>query len=69
MFYSQNGYQAKDFTLIATYTVPGTNVRVSLRKGDVSVVLLYVMEEFNRYVEPLRQSDTGGYNPRAVRAG
>lgn len=69
MAYSQNGYLAKDFSLIATYTVPGTGVRVSVRKGDVSVVLLWLMEQFNKRVEPLTGKDTGGYNPRAVRAG
>jgi phage gp16-like protein len=69
MAYSQNGYKAKDFTLIASYTAPGTNVRVSVRKGDVSVVLLYLMEQFNKHVEPLRQVDTGGYNPRSILGG
>ncbi len=69
MYFSQNGYSAKDATLIASYTVPGTNVRVALRKGDVSVVLLFVAEEFHRHVEPLRQKDTGGYNPRSIIGG
>lgn len=65
--YSQNGYKAKDYSLIATYTIPGTDgIRVSLRKGDVSVVLLYLLEQYNRFVEPLRKSDTGGYNPRSI---
>lgn len=66
MFYSQNGYSAKNGALIAAYTVPGTDVRVGLRKGDVSVVLLYVAEMFHKTVEPLRKSDTGGYNPRSI---
>lgn len=69
MAFSQNGYRAKDYSLIASYTVPGTSVRVSLRKGDVSVVLLYLLKEFNRTVQPLRSSDTGGYNPRSVIGG
>lgn len=69
MLYSQNGYAAKDFALIATYTIPSTSVRISLRKGDVSVVLLYVAQQFNNRVQSLRSSDTGGYNPRAIRAG
>lgn len=66
---SQNGYKAKDFSLIATYTIPNTKIRVSLRKGDVSVVLLWVAAQFHKRVEPLRQSDTGGYNPRSVIGG
>lgn len=69
MAFSQNGYKAKDFNLIASYTVPGTDVRVSLRKGDVSVVLLYLLKQYNDTVEPLRQSDTGGYNPRSIISG
>lgn len=69
MAYSQNGYKAKDFSLIATYTIPGSNVRVSLRKGDVSVVLLWVAAQFHNTVQPLRQSDTGGYNPRSIIGG
>lgn len=66
MAFSQNGYRAKDYSLIATYTVPGTSVRVSLRKGDVSVVLLYFLKQFNDTVQALRSSDTGGYNPRSI---
>lgn len=67
--FSQNGYRANDRTLIAAYTVPTTNIRVSLRKGDVSVVLLWVLEQFHKNVQPLRQSDTGGYAERLIRGG
>ncbi len=63
---SQNGWSANNYSLMATYTVPGSSVKVTLRKGDVSVVLLYVLKQFNATVETLRQSDTGGYNPRSV---
>lgn len=68
MRYSQNGYGAQP-TLIASYTVPGTNVRVSVRKGDASVVLLEVLRLYHTTVEPLRQKDTGGYNPRSIIGG
>lgn len=64
--YSQNGYVAKDASLIGKYTVPGTKVTVNIRKGDVSVVLLHFMAWFNTAIQPLRQSDTGGYNPRSI---
>lgn len=64
--YSQNGYKARDYNLIASYTVPGANVRVALRAGDVSVVLLYLMQQFHTSVENIRQKDTGGYNPRSI---
>jgi peptidoglycan hydrolase-like protein with peptidoglycan-binding domain len=67
MLYSQNGYSANRADLMATFTVPTTPVRITLRKGDTSVVLLYVAEQFHRTVQPLRQKDTGGYNPRMVR--
>jgi hypothetical protein len=67
--FSQNGYRANDRTLIAAYTVPTTDIRVALRKGDVSVVLLYVLEEFHLTVQPLRKIDTGGYAERVIRGG
>lgn len=67
MAYSQNGYKANDRSLIASYTIPGTKVRVALRKGDVSVVLLHFAEWFNKNIEALRQSDTGGYAERTIR--
>lgn len=64
--YSQNGYVACDSSLIAKYTVPGTGVAVNIRKGDVSAVLLDFMAWFHKNIQPLRQSDTGGYNPRVI---
>ncbi len=66
MAYSQNGYQAQNSSLIARYTVPETSIKVNLRKGDVSVVLLWLMSEYNRTVEPLKAQDTGSYNPRSI---
>lgn len=67
MLYSQNGFSANNAALMASFTVPGAPVRITLRKGDASVILLYVAEMFHKTVEPLRQKDTGGYNPRKVR--
>lgn len=64
--YSQNGFQAKNSSLIGRYTVPGSSIKVNLRKGDVSVVLLYLMQRYNKEVETLRASDTGSYNPRSI---
>jgi hypothetical protein len=66
MLYSQNGYSANNSSLMASYTVPTTKVRVTLRKGDVSVILLYLLEQYDNTVEPLTQADTGGYNPRSI---
>ena len=65
MKYSQNGWSATP-SLIASFTVPGTQVRVALRKGDSSVILLELMRRFNAEVQSLRQKDTGGYNPRSI---
>jgi peptidoglycan hydrolase-like protein with peptidoglycan-binding domain len=62
---SQNGYKANDSSLIATYTI-ARDVKVSLRKGDVSVVLLHFAKWFDQNIEPLTKKDTGGYNPRFI---
>lgn len=66
---SQNGYSANDRSVIASYTVPGTNLRVSLRKGDVSVVLLEYLRRYNLEVEPLAHNpqDLWGYAERTIR--
>lgn len=67
MGYSANGWSAPGSPVIARYTVPGTNVKVALRRGDASVVLLEVLRRFNNEVQQLRQADTGGYSYRRVR--
>ncbi len=67
---SQNGWgPANDRAYIATYTVPGTTLRVPLRKGDVSVVLLDFLARYHREVESLYHSpqDLWGYASRTVR--
>jgi|SRR5690349_10423050 len=66
MLYSQNGYAAKEFSLMATYSIKGSDTRITMRKGDVSVVLLYVAQQFNDTVERLIPSQCGGYNPRSI---
>lgn len=65
MTVSQNGYKSRDASLIASYTVV-RDVKLSLRKGDVSVVLLHFARWFDENIEPLTKEDTGGYNPRAI---
>jgi hypothetical protein len=62
---SQNGYKFGDSTLIATYTV-ARDVKLSLRKGDASVVLLHFARWYDQHIEPLTKADTGGYNPRVI---
>lgn len=67
MAHSQNGWAANSSGLMARYKIAGTSVKVVLRRGDVSVVLLEFLRRYNAEVEKLRQSDTGGYAYRRVR--
>jgi hypothetical protein len=62
---SQNGYKANDASLIAGYTI-ARDVKINLRKGDVSVVLLHFARWYDQHIEPLTAKDTGGYNPRDI---
>lgn len=65
VYRSQNGWSANDRSVIASYQLPGG--RVALRKGDVSVVLLWVANRFHETVEPLRWPGVWGYAERAIR--
>lgn len=62
---SQNGFSANDRSCIASYQLPGGSV--ALRKGDVSVVLLWVANRFHETVEPLRWPGIWGYAERLIR--
>jgi hypothetical protein len=62
---SQNGWSANDRSMIASYSLPGG--RVALRKGDASVVLLWVANRFHETVEPLRWPGNWGYAERPIR--
>lgn len=66
---SQNGLSANDRSLIASYTVPGTTLRVALRKGDVSVILLEYLRRYHTEVESLFHTpqDLWGYAERTIR--
>lgn len=66
---SQNGYSANDRSVIASYTVPGTNLKIALRKGDVSVVLLEYLRRYHLEVESLYHvpQDLWGYAERTIR--
>lgn len=66
---SQNGYSANDRSVIASYTVPGTTLRIALRKGDVSVVLLEFLRRYHLEVESLYNlpADLWGYAERTIR--
>lgn len=65
MLRSQNGFSANDRSAVASYQLPGG--KVALRKGDVSVVLLWVANRFHETVEPLRWPGIWGYAERTIR--
>ncbi|MEH0545599.1 M15 family metallopeptidase [Streptomyces sp. B21-105] len=56
---SANGWHVIDST--TTYRVEGTNVEVSLARGDVATVLLYVARRFAYEVDMLRAGDLHGH--------
>lgn len=75
---SQNGWIANDRSLIRTYTVPESRVRVAVRKGDVATVLLHVMAWVDQHVEDIDTRrgvrgfdvpDDWGYAERPIRGG
>lgn len=67
MAVSQNGYRANDRSLIASYKVPGG--KISMRKGDVATVLVYVAKRFHSEVENLIWPGNWGYAERKIRGG
>lgn len=56
--YSQNGYEANNPELCATYTVPGSKVRLRLRRGQVATVLLWIAEQFDDRVEDIDKAQS-----------
>lgn len=62
---SQNGFSANDRSAIASYHLPGG--KVAIRKGDVSVVLIWVAQRFHETVEPLVWPGNWGYAERTIR--
>jgi hypothetical protein len=56
---SANGWPVLDHT--TKYRVEGTNVEVSLAKGDAATVLLYVARRFAYEVDMLRAGDLHGH--------
>jgi peptidoglycan hydrolase-like protein with peptidoglycan-binding domain len=65
MAVSQNGYQANNRALIGTYSIPGG--KITIRNGDVAVVLSYVATRFHNEVEGLEWPGNWGYAERAIR--
>jgi D-alanyl-D-alanine carboxypeptidase-like protein len=62
---SQNGWSANDRSVIASYQLPGG--KVAMRKGDVSVVLIWVAQQFHESVEKLVWPGNWGYAERPIR--
>lgn len=66
--YSQNGWKV-DRSVIARYTIPETSIHINLRRGDASVVLLWLAGQYHKHVEPLTQADTGGFVIKGIEGG
>lgn len=64
---SQNGYRANDQSVTDVYTVPGTSVRLRLRKGPCASALLFCAQQWNERVERLDPSECWSYAERMVR--
>jgi hypothetical protein len=67
---SQNGYLANRRDLTSVYTVPGTSVKLRLRKGPVAAVLVEVARRFHTEVEPIDAgtvTDDWSYAERPIR--
>jgi hypothetical protein len=65
---SQNGWTVLE-SAPAAVTVPGTDVRLTIRPGDVAVVLLEVARRFHDEVEPIDRGirDDWGWAYRPIR--
>lgn len=64
---SQNGYLAGDRSVIVTMTVPGTTVRLPVRKGACGDLLVWAAARWHCEVEPLVDGTCWGYAYREIR--
>lgn len=66
---SQNGYTANDEDLIQTWTIPGTERKIRLRKGAPGALLVDFAAWFHVHIEPLDtgQLDDWGFAVRPIR--
>lgn len=67
MAVSQNSYPANNRAYIHTLTVPGTAVRLPVRKGPAGDLLIWAAERWHREVEPLVDGWNWGYAERNIR--
>lgn len=68
---SQNSFEANNRALVRSVLVPGTDVKVAVRKGPVGDLLVAVAARWHREVEKLRAPDgvldTWSYAERTIR--
>lgn len=66
---SQNGFSANDRSVVSARTIPGTDIRVTVRNGPAGDLLLYAAGRWHRDVEPIDrgQPDDWGYAEREIR--
>lgn len=63
-----SGISSGTSSMLTTFTVPGTSVKLRVRAGDVATVLKYVATRFHKEVEPLTEGkDDWGWAYRSVR--
>lgn len=67
MAVSQNSYPANDRACIHTLTVPGTSVRLPVRKGPAGDLLIWAAARWHREVEPLTPGWNWGFAERTIR--
>jgi peptidoglycan hydrolase-like protein with peptidoglycan-binding domain len=70
---SQNGYPANDRSLVSSRTIPGTQVKVTVRNGAAGDLLLYAASRWDKEVEDIDNArgalDDWGYAERPIRGG
>ncbi|MDQ0376478.1 M15 family metallopeptidase [Amycolatopsis thermophila] len=66
---SQNGYSANDINATESALIPGTSIKVRLRKGPAGQLLRWVASQFDKRVEDIDpgQLDDWGYAERTIR--
>lgn len=73
MVVSQNGWPANDPTAVSSRPVPGTDVKLTVRKGAAGDLLLFVAGLFDTHVEDIDNArgglDDWGYAERPIRGG
>ncbi len=66
---SQNGFAANEQRVVSTHTIPGTDIQIRVRDGDVATVLLYIAGQVNKVekLNPTGKQWCWGYAERPIR--